>query len=81
MVDIRVRDVGEDVVYLLKTQAERSGQSWQEFLNQALKDAAMRPRRELVARLREQHEAMRAEFGVLPDSTPGIRAARDGLDE
>lgn len=81
MGDIRVRRVDETVVQMLKAQADRLGQSWQEFLHAALKEAALRPRRELAARLREQHAAMRAEFGVLRDSTPGIRAERDGLTE
>jgi hypothetical protein len=81
MGDIRVRGVEKGVVGLLKAQAERAGKSWQEFLNDTLQDVAMRPRRELAARLRERHETMRAEFGVLPDSTLGIRAERDGLDQ
>lgn len=81
MGDIRVRNVSADVVHLLKAQAERSGKSWQAFLHEALTEAAMRPRRELVLELRESHRQMREHYGELPDSTPGIRAERDGLEE
>lgn len=79
--DLRIRNLNDAVVRELKDQAKRLGKGWQGFLHDALTDVALRPRRELAARLREQHAAMRAEFGVLRDSTPGIRAERDGLNE
>jgi hypothetical protein len=49
-------------------------------LHELLTEAALKPRRELVAELQEFHRQMREEFGELPDSTPGIRAWRDGLE-
>lgn len=77
--DVRVRGVDEDIVHLLKDQARRHGKSWQSVLNEALTEAAMRPRRELADRLREFQKRMRDKYGEMPDSTPDIRAWRDGL--
>lgn len=80
MADIRVRDVNDGVIQLLKAQAIKSGKTWQEFLHEALTETAMRPRRELVAMLKQLQDEMREHYGVMSDSTPGIRAARDGLE-
>jgi hypothetical protein len=78
--DVRVRGLNEDVIRLLKDQAKRRGKSWQGILHDALMDAAMRPRRELADELREFQRQMRDKYGEMPDSTPDIRAWRDGLE-
>lgn len=80
MADVRVRDVDEDVVFALRAQARRRGKSLSGELRDLLTEAALQPRRELVARLKDHQERMRAKHGVLADSTPGIRAERDGLE-
>lgn len=77
MTDIRVRNVDELVVAELKAQAKRHGHTFGDELRQVLAEAASRPRRQMVEELRQLHEAIRLECGVLPDSTPGIREERD----
>lgn len=77
MTDIRVRNVDNQVVAALKAQAKRHGHTFGDELRQLLAEAAHRPRREMVDKLRQLHEAMRLECGLLPDSTPGIREERD----
>lgn len=80
MTDVRVRGLSEDMVFLLKDQAKRLGKDWQGFLHDALKDAALRPRRELAEELQEFQKQMRQKYGEMPDSTPDIRAWRDGFE-
>jgi plasmid stability protein len=80
MTDVRVRDLDDQVIAELKAQAKRHGRTFGQELHEILTDAAWRPRREWARKLRERHEAMRDKHGVLPDSTPGIRAWRDGLE-
>ncbi len=80
MGDVRVRDVDDRVVAELKAQARRHGRTLGEELRGILTDAAWRPRREVAAELRKFREEIRDKYGVLPDSTPGIRAWRDGLE-
>lgn len=80
MGDVRVRNLDDEVVLVLKDRARRKGVSLEAELREVLSAEALRPRREWFQRLQEMHEDMRREFGVLPDSTPGIRAWRDGLE-
>jgi hypothetical protein len=80
MTDVRIRGLNDEVIHLLKDQARRQGKPWQGFLHDALTEAAMRPRRELADQLREFQKQMRDKYGELPDSTPDIRAWRDGLE-
>jgi plasmid stability protein len=77
MADVRVRDLDDRVIAELKAQAKRHGKTFGEELRGLLTEAAWRPRREMVAELREHQEQMRAKYGVLPDSTPLIREERD----
>ena len=77
MADLRVRKLDDDVVLLLKDRAKREGTSVEAILRKLITEEAKRPKREMMAELREYHERFRAEHGVLPDSTPGIREERD----
>lgn len=77
MQDVRIRNLNDDVVRELKSQAKRLGKDWQGFLHDALTEAALRPRRELAAELKEFREELRVEYGEMPDSTPLIREERD----
>ncbi len=77
MADLRVRKLGDDVVILLKDRAKREGTSVEAILRRVITDEAKRPKRDMLAALREHHEQFRAEHGVLPDSTPLIREERD----
>ncbi len=81
MGEVRVRNLGDEVVYQLKERAKREGTSVEALLREFITREALRPRREFVAELRAHQEEMREKYGVLPDSTPGIRAERDGIKE
>jgi plasmid stability protein len=77
MGDVRVRNLSDEVVAQWKARARVHGHSLQQELRTLLVEEAYRPRREMVAHLRELQDAMRAECGELPDSTAGIREERD----
>jgi plasmid stability protein len=79
MPDVRVRDLDEGIVLLLKDQAKKKHQSLQASLKALLTEAAMKPRRELIARLEAHHQRMRETCGVLPDSVDIIREERDRI--
>ena len=77
MGEVRVRNVDDGVISEWRARARRNGRSVGDELRDLLTDEAMRPRREAVAELKRLQEAMRAKYGELPDSAPGIRAERD----
>ncbi|TWT44930.1 hypothetical protein RAS1_13500 [Phycisphaerae bacterium RAS1] len=77
MGELRVRNINKDIIDMLRARAAREGRSLASLIDAVLTAEAMRPRRELVERLDKHHEEMRAKYGELPDSTPGIREERD----
>lgn len=77
MGELRVRNVGDDTVAILRDRAAREGRSLSNLVNEILTKAAMRPRHECAERLHKLHEHMISQFGELPDSTSEIRAERD----
>lgn len=77
MGDIRVRNVKEEVVSALRAQARRHGRTLSDELRAVLETEASRKRLEVLDGLEAFVGAVQAETGVLPDSTPGIRAERD----
>ncbi len=78
MKEVRVRNLDDDVVLELKRRAQRNGNSLEGELRELLTEEALRPKRELADALRQSRAAMKEKFGELPDSTPFIRAMRDG---
>ena len=77
MGEIRVRDLDDGVVSALRDRAVRHGKSLSEELREMLTREAFRPREEIVERLQQLRDQIRAKHGELPDSTPGIRGERD----
>jgi len=77
MVDIRVRDVDDQVIAEFRSRAERNRRSLSEELRIALTGEAQRPRLEWLKRIEAWQRELRARHGVMPDSTPGIREERD----
>lgn len=78
MKEVRVRNLPDEVVETLRRRAQRNGNSLEGELRTMLTEEAFRPQRELIASIKRQHEEQFAAHGVLPDSTPYIRAMRDG---
>ena len=79
MPDVRVRGLAESTVHLLKSQAKQRGLSLQATLKELLTEIAMEPRRRVFEELKEHQCRMREKYGVMPDSTPGIREERDRI--
>jgi antitoxin FitA len=77
MTDVRVRDLDDDIVALLKDRARMNGRSLEKELREALTELATRPKRELAKRAARLRAEIKAESGVLTDSAPFIREERD----
>lgn len=78
MKEVRVRNLPDEIVHALRRRAQRNGHSLEGELRTLLTEEALRPKRELLASLRQSQEEQRAIHGILADSTPYIRAMRDG---
>jgi antitoxin FitA len=77
MTDVRIRDVDDDIVALLKERARRNGRSLENEIRDALTDLATQSTRELAERAAQLRASIKAESGVLTDSAPFIREERD----
>jgi hypothetical protein len=78
MADVKIRDIDEGVVAFYRQRAKSKGVSLEEELRQTLADVQQRVRLEWIEVLKKEHDEQARNYGVLPDSTPGIRAERDG---
>lgn len=65
------------IVAELKAQARAHGRSLEEEVREALRELALRPRREIADRAARLRDAIAREHGLLPDSAAAIREDRD----
>ncbi len=79
MEDVRVRKLDDEVVLLLKGRAKREGMSVEAILRKLITEDAKRPKREMMAELREHQRAVREAYGELPDSTTIIIEERERI--
>lgn len=77
MADIRVRNLGDEIVGEFKDRAKRHGRSLEAELRELLTAEALRPRRQLADDLGQFRNTIRSKYGALPDSTASIRQDRD----
>jgi plasmid stability protein len=77
MADVKIRNLDDHLHETYRQRAEDQGISLEEELRRALRDNLQKERLAWAERLMAAHEDFKAKFGVLPDSTPGIRADRD----
>jgi plasmid stability protein len=77
MADVKIRNLDDWVLNSHRARAQAAGRSVEEELRNVLTEAALAARRKAADELRTLREEMRAKYGVLPDSTPGIREERD----
>ena len=77
MADVKIRNLDDWVLSSHRARAQAAGRSVEEELRHVLTEAALAARREWAEKARKLREEMRAKYGVLPDSTPGIREERD----
>lgn len=75
--EIRVRNVDEGTIAMLRERSQREGRSLASLIRELLTAEAMRPRREMLSRVAAWHEELTKRHGTLPDSTPEIRTKRD----
>ena len=78
MAELKIRDVSDTTVSFYRQRAKAKGVSLEEALRQALTEMQMESRRQMLEEIDAHLAYMEGKYGVLPDSTPGIRAERDG---
>jgi plasmid stability protein len=77
MANLKVRKVEDWVYQTHKERAAKAGRSLEEELREALRASALGPKREMAHRTAIRLLKMLKRHGVMPSSTPGIRAARE----
>ncbi len=76
MADVKVRNLPDWVVASFRNRAAHEGRSLEEELRILMTEEAMKRRQETVKKLQAFQAKMRKKYGVLSDSTPGIREDR-----
>jgi plasmid stability protein len=77
MADVKIRNLDDGLHETYRRMAAAAGISLEEQLRRVLADYVSEEKRALVAELRADHERMRAKYGVMEESWPGIREDRD----
>jgi plasmid stability protein len=77
MADVKIRNLDDWVLGSHRTRAEAAGRSVEEELRRVLTEAAHAARLKAAEEFRKVREELRAKYGVMEDSTPGIREDRD----
>jgi plasmid stability protein len=77
MTDVRIRNVDDWIVEWHRHQAKRDGRSLESELRQVITDAALAKKHAIAQEMREGLEELRSKYGMLSDSTIGIREDRD----
>jgi plasmid stability protein len=77
MAEVRVRNLDDWVVGWFRSQAKQHGQSLEGELREALKELAMKRKREIADELRTNLKEMEAKYGTFSDSAVLIREDRD----
>jgi plasmid stability protein len=80
MTQVKVRDIESWVVEFHRRRARARGRSLEAELREVLRHAAEAPRAGLLDRATKRLARLHRKYGVTEDSTPGIRAERDGDD-
>ena len=78
MADLKIRDVSDATVAFYRQRAKAKGMSLEEELRQTLDGKANARAAANVGGTRRVPRAAGRKYGIMPDSTPGIRAERDG---
>jgi antitoxin FitA len=77
MAEVRVRNLEDWVVAELRARAKRHRKSLEGELRDVLKEEVLRPKREAAAELKALRDELQDKYGLLSDSTVGIREDRD----
>ena len=77
MADVTICELPEPVIAMFRERAAAAGRSVEEELRLLIIEAASRSRQEMVAELRAFRDKLEQEYGILSDSTEGIRQERE----
>lgn len=77
MAQIKVRELDDWIVSVLRENASLEGQSLEQHLRDLLKEAALANQKRFAEEQLAHLSAFESKHGVLPDSTPGIRSDRE----
>jgi len=77
MADVKIRNLDDGLHETYRRMADAAGISLEEQLRRVLEAHVKQERAALVERLQAGLDRMRDKYGVMEDSTPGIRAERD----
>lgn len=77
MAEVKIRNLDDWVLSFHRTRAKAAGRSVEEELRHVLTESASAARREWIARAERLHAEFKAKYGIMEDSTPGIREERD----
>lgn len=80
MADVKVRKIEDRVVEFHRRKARKAGHSLEAELRKVITEAATVDRQQWVLEIQRRHDRLRKKYGTMPDSTPGIRAERDGRE-
>jgi plasmid stability protein len=81
MADVKIRDLSDSVVAFYRQRAKASGVSLEEELRRTLAGIQRQSLQAVLDEVDAHREALGRKYGTMPDSTPGIRAERDGEPE
>ncbi|MGC9971518.1 MAG: hypothetical protein ABSE56_13115 [Bryobacteraceae bacterium] len=77
MADVKIRKLPDWVVAAYKVRAEHAGRSLEEELRILLVEGASNSRKELLRKIDAFRNRLRRKYGILSDSTLGIREDRE----
>jgi plasmid stability protein len=79
MAELRIRNIDDWVVAAFKSRARRCGHTLTQELKDALREAALLPRRRMAAEHKEMLDRLRKKYGTFSDSALLLREMRDEL--
>jgi len=79
MTEVRLRNVDPGVIEVIRAIAKKNRRSMEAEIKAALFALANKRKKEMLARLRKMREAQYKKYGLLSDSTIGIREERDAM--
>lgn len=77
MADVKIRNIDDKVHEAYRQMADASGISLEEQIRRVLSEHLKQERAEMTRTLLTDLERMREKYGLMPDSTPGVREDRD----
>ena len=77
MAEVKIRKIEDWVINTIRVFAKKNNQSVEEQLRCILREAAQSPRKKMMEECLAFQDEIRQKYGVLPDSTSGIREERD----